>query len=100
MFLSVNHFFFYLMNRCFQKNGKTPLHYAVESLQLEAARYILGHGSGEDSDRDMGGDSLPNTERRDATGIKLLDASQRTKLEVKKYLRWFSAVLHGAWPWK
>lgn len=64
----------------FQKNGKTPLHYAVESLQLEAARYILGRSSGGSGTLD--GESPRNTRDREAEGIRLLDASHRTTLEV------------------
>lgn len=48
-----------------QKNGKSPLHYAVEHLQLDAAQLILDSAEGPDK------------------AIKLLDGSQRTKLEVR-----------------
>eukprot|EP00903_Cladosiphon_okamuranus_P011803 g11091.t1 len=64
-------------------NGKTPLHYAVESLQLEAARFILGHGSsGGDSEGDIDPASSSRPRDKEAEGVKLLDASQRTKLEM------------------
>lgn len=67
-----------------QKNGKTPLHYAVEGLQLEAARFILGLSSGGgDADGTLDGASLPETETKKAEGMELLDASQQTKLKVK-----------------
>lgn len=68
---------------CFQTNGKTPLHYAVESLQLEAARFVLGRGSsGGDSDGNTDAASPARPGGREAEGIKLLEASQRTKLQV------------------
>lgn len=56
---------------CFvQKNRRPPLHFAVEYLQLETARFILGNAlEGEESCR------------------KLLDATQRAKLEVLRYHR-------------
>ncbi|CAM9353056.1 unnamed protein product, partial [Scytosiphon promiscuus] len=60
------------------KHGKTPLHYAVECLQLETVRFILGDGPGV---RNENGAS-PERARREAEGKKLLDASQRTKLEI------------------
>ncbi|CAM9545684.1 unnamed protein product [Ectocarpus fasciculatus] len=63
------------------KHGKTPLHYAVESLQLDVVRFILGR-DGRGGDDGGVGDDPNEREKREAEGIKLLDASQRTKLEM------------------
>eukprot|EP00904_Undaria_pinnatifida_P002044 jgi/Undpi1/11840/HiC_scaffold_4.g01539.m1 len=52
------------VNVASKKNGKTPLFYAVERLQLDAARFILDSPEGK------------------AEGMKLLDGSHRAKLET------------------
>ncbi|CAM9625679.1 unnamed protein product [Ectocarpus sp. 12 AP-2014] len=64
-----------------KKHGKTPLHYAVESLQLDVVRFILGRDT-RGGDGSGIGDDPSEREKREAEGTKLLDASQRTKLEV------------------
>lgn len=78
-----------------QKSGKTPLHFAVESQQLEVARFILsGGGRGSHNgggDGDTGGkeeSSSCERENREAEAMRHLDASQRTKLEVCSDLLW------------
>lgn len=53
----------------------------MESLQLDVVRFILGR-DGRGGDDGSVGDDPNEREKREAEGIKLLDASQRTKLEV------------------
>lgn len=58
----------------------------MENLQLEAARFILGHGTKGAGQPEQNGSSPEESGNgnREAAGIELLDASQQTKLKVTR----------------